>query len=544
MRLRHPIIVIIALAGIILLASTVATVVGAQSQSGQVVGKPDITIQTTTIEFDQRTTGQLQLSITNRGRIDRGGPAQYEDRVTTARGLTLSAESGDTPIQVNTGQVAVGNVPTGTAPVDPIRITIPENATPGTYTLPIEYEYAYTRIVEYNVYGADYTDRTWSQTDSITIRVRDHSRFEVVNIESTTQIGDTGELNVTMKNTGTDPAREASVTATAGTTELRFANQSQTATAFVGNWPAGEPRTVSYDVGVAADARLREYLVNLAVSYTDTDGMDRDSRTLKAGVTPAPEQHFSIVNASSTLRVGEENTLTGTVVNDGPEPVYNPVITVSATNQQINIQTPEYALPDLAPGDSAPFAFTVDISQAADANVQQFTFTIDYRNDEGNTRVSDKLQTANHIEPERDRFVVAFHNDSGTIEAGTQHPAQIRVTNNGDVPLTTIEAKAFVTDPLDSNDDEAIIPELAPGESTTITIDLSASSSALSKSYPISLDFQYDMPNGDTELSRTYTLPVTVTIEETQSAVSLELVIGAGGIIGIVGLIVWYRRTR
>ena len=97
----------------LVLAPITAGQVAAQ-QSGSVIGEPQLTASTSSGALTPGTTTDVSLSITNRGQIRRGGPEEHESQVTTARGTILRVDSGDTPIEVNTGAIAVGNVPTGT----------------------------------------------------------------------------------------------------------------------------------------------------------------------------------------------------------------------------------------------------------------------------------------------------------------------------------------------------------------------------------------------------------------------------------------------
>ncbi|ADE02394.1 uncharacterized protein HVO_2070 [Haloferax volcanii DS2] len=522
----------------LLTTSMVAPVVAQTASSGQVYGSPDIDVFTSTSEFEPGTQSQLRLTLQNNGEIDQSGPERYESRVTTARGVTVEARPGDAPVEINTGTIGAGNVPMGTVDLSPIDITVSENATPGTYRIPVEVSYTYTRLVDYDPSGAEYTDNTRTRTHYVTVRVRDQPRFEVVETSSTAQVGNTGDLSVTIENTGTRAATEASVTATSRSDELTFGTGSASSTAQVGRWAVGERRTVNYTVSLAEDATVRGYTVNLDVDYTDTDGIARTSRTLNIGVTAAEEQSFALENVSTNLRVGADGTVSGTVINNGPKRVDDPVLRFSSNNPNINVETSEYALPDLEPGDSADFSYEVGVSDAANANVQQLNLSVAYRNSRGNTRVSDSLTTNAEIAPHRDRFVVEVANN--TIEAGSERALRVRVTNNGDEPLTNIEAKAFVSDPLSSGNDEGIISELPPGESEEFTIALSAGANALPKRYPVSFDFQYEMPDGDTEVSQTYTTPIEV-IESEGGGLPVGLIVGAVIVIGVLGVFGWRR---
>ena len=76
----------------------------------------------------------LSFSILNAGQISVGGGASAEARVTTARDVKLTISPGDAPIQVLTGTVPVGNVAEGESDPVPVKISVNENAAPGTYS--------------------------------------------------------------------------------------------------------------------------------------------------------------------------------------------------------------------------------------------------------------------------------------------------------------------------------------------------------------------------------------------------------------------------
>jgi hypothetical protein len=86
----------------------------------------------------------------------------------------------------------------------------------------------------------------------------------------------------------------------------------------------------------------------------------------------------------------------------------------------------------------------------------------------------------------------------------------IQVTNNDDRALRNVDARAFVDSPLSVDDDQAFVPRLAPNESATIRFSVSADGGALPATYPLSLDFQYETPDGESKLSDTYEVPVRV----------------------------------
>jgi len=530
------------LVALVVVATVAATgVVAGQSSSGTVIGRPTVEVFTSTTEVEPGTRTDLDLVISNDGRLNRGGPAEYEQRVTTARGVTVDVDAGGTPFEVNTGPVAVGEAPRGTTAVDPISLTVPEDVEPGRYRIPVTVSYSYTVSVEYNTVGSpEYNDLTSEKTRYITLRVRDQPQFDVVESTSTTQIGDTGTVTVTLENDGTRTARDASVALSSATDELTFGSGSTSSTGYVGAWEPGTNATVAYTVTFDDDAALRNYSLSATVEYQDTDGIARTSESLAVGVRPGREQAFALRDTEATLRVGEDGRFTGTVVNRGPDTARQPVVLFRSSNPNVNVESTEYALETLEPDEAGEFAFDVTISDAASASTQQFNVSVRYRNARGDVRLSDPLNERVAVQPQRDRFSVEAVNR--TVVAGGTTTLELRVTNEGDEPLSDVEAKAFVQSPLSSDDDEGLVPALAPGESETFVVSLSAGGSALEKTYPVAIDFQYELPDGDTEVSKTYRVPVSVEQREGGGLPFLPITVGALAVTGL-GLVVWYRRN-
>jgi hypothetical protein len=533
------------LVGLIFISAAGPAVALAQiDPTGQVLGRPSISVSAVQQTVSSGTETEVQFTLTNRGRIDKGGPDEYETRVTTARALTVEFADEETPIEIDAGTISVGNVETGTTQTPPITVTIPEGIPPGDYEIPLEYEYTYTRVASYNTENVEYNDFTERASAGVEITVREEAQFEVTRQNAVGQIGDDRTIQLTLMNTGTRTAFDASVTATSKSDELTFGSDSESSTAYAGQeWKPGERRTITYRTHIADTAALRNYTLDLDVGYTDRNGIEQTTTALSAGVATMPEQTFAVNSVDTALRVGTEGTLTAIIENTGPQPVFNPVSVISVNNQNIDITTSEYALSTLRPGDTAQVQYNIDISEAATATPQQFSLTVQYSTERGSRRTSDALQTTAAIREQRDRFIIQAAAE--TVTAGGQTEFKLQVTNNGEQPLESIEAKAFLDAPLASSNDEAFIAALDPGETTTIVIPLSADSGALeSKTYPFAVDFQYDLPNGDTKVSKTYKVPVDIQQPTDQSGLSLPLsapIIG-GSILIIIGSAVWYRR--
>ncbi|MFC6615125.1 COG1361 S-layer family protein [Halopenitus salinus] len=547
MRQNRPptlvVALVVVLVGSVVVGPALAGVPGgvaAQTQqSGEVIGQPDITFATASGEVPAGSLGELSIAITNRGRIDKGGPAQYEERVTTARGMTMELDDSNVPIDVRTGQIAVGNLPTGSSEMT-VPITIAEGAEPGTYRIPIEYEYQFTRLVDYDAYGTDYGEFTRSRTGSITVEVTEDARFEVVDTNATAQIGDESDVSMTLRNVGSEPAGDASVVAESRSGALTFESGDTSSTAFVGEWEPGETRTINYSVALASDAARRGYTVDLSVNYEDTDGINTTSRPMTAGIATAPEQSFDLQDVSSSLRAGEDGEIEGTVTNVGPQRADSVVVRYADDSSSVVPIEESAAVGSLDPGESASFTLPLEVSSEAEAGAKSLEFAVRYRNQDGDRRAYEKLDVLAEVAPERDQFDVAIANS--TIESGGSRTLSVEVTNNLDETASDVEARLFADDPLDTGQtDTGYVQSIEPGETVTVTFELTAAASATpEKTYPISFDFRYDDADGNSQLSNTVRMPIDV-VEGEDGGLPLPLILAAVVLVAVAGA-VWYRR--
>ncbi|SEH58497.1 sialidase-1 [Halopenitus malekzadehii] len=512
----------------------------AQQQSGEVIGQPDVSFATASGEMIAGSRSELSIGITNRGKIDKGGPAQYEERVTTARGMTMEIDDSNGPIDVRTGQITVGNLPTGSTETT-VPITVAESAEPGTYRLPIEYEYQFTRLVDYDPYGTDYGEFTRERTGSITVEVTEDARFEVVDTNMTAQIGDQSDVSMTLRNVGSKPASDASVVAESRSSALTFESGETSSNAFIGAWEPGETRTINYTVSLATDAARRGYTLDLSVNYADTDGIGTSAPPMTAGISTVDEQSFAFEDVSSTLRVGEDGEIAGTVTNTGPQTADGVVVQYADDSANVLPIEESVAVGSLGPGESASFELPIEVGSEAEAGAKSIGFAVSYRNQNGDRRSYDKLDVTADVAPERDQFDVSI--DNATIESGGSRTISVAVTNNLDETASDVEARLFANDPLDTGEtDTGYVQSIEPGETVEVTFELAASGTATpGKTYPISFDFRYDDADGNSQLTDTVRAPVDV-VESEGGGLPVPLLVGAVLGIAVIGAVVWYRR--
>jgi hypothetical protein len=605
--------------------------------AADVTGEPDLSAVFTDNTVTPGEETQLQLQLINRGDVDEGSARnpQWTDRVTTARGLTVTVQDDDVPIDVRTGTQAVGSLPEGAASPLSIPVTVDDGASPGTYTVDVTVEYRYTSRIDDN--DGDETERTVRRTLPVTLEVEDDASFDVVDVDSEVRAGATETVSLTIENGGSAAATDAtlalespnadltvgdatSATRSVGTLEpgqrttvdyemtaapsarsgdyaltltaqyeadgvsrssdpttvsvapdpqqefgvvnatsavavgdtgsvtvqlrndgplavddaevrlestsgqLSFGG-SASASRFVGSWAPNETRTVTYDLTATGEAEPREYTLSATVTYRDDEGDVATAPSRSLGVAPAPEQTFEVSNTSATLAVGQDGQLRGTVTNTGERPADSAVVVFTSESGTVTAIETESPVGNLGPGESANFAIPLEISSSAEPGPKQFSVAVQYRNADDEQRRSDGFDVRADVGPDTDTFGLDV--TGASVPAGESTQLEVEVTNNGDETYTDISAKLFAEDPLSAGDDEAFIARLEPGDSETVVFNVGAGGGALAKTYPLSMDFQYDDEDGDTLTSDTYRLPLQVTENSDDGGLpTLPLVVG------------------
>jgi len=465
---------------------------------------------------------QLTISMVNT-------PRDLTDRVTRARNVKVEFREGKTPFTVLTGTKVIGDMRNNEFKTVTARVRVPTEAPAGRYCIPMDITHEF-----------DIKDKL-TTTKCAWVHVEERARFQASTVGSTVPVDGTGTVTVEVTNVGEERATNASVTLESRTADLRF-GQSATASRFVGSWEPNETKTVEYEITASEDAETRSYTLYSRVNYKDTDGDDATSSQLTVGMTPVPEQTFEVTNVESTLRAGEEGTLSGTVTNEGERPARNAVVVLQTSSSTVTPIETEYAVGTLEPGQSADFDFAIEATSDAEAGPRQFSFVVRYRDVDDEQRSSDTLDVRTTIAEQRDEFDLEPVN--ATVQVGSSSRLEVRVTNTLDEPVTDVSAKLYTESPLSSDDDEAFVGRLEPGQSTTFVFDLSASGSALVKAYPVQLDFRYEDAGGDTQISDTYQLPVNVMPREQQSSFPLPIVGGVLLLVIVGAGVVLYRRRN
>ncbi|WP_254279840.1 COG1361 S-layer family protein [Haloarcula marina] len=365
--------------------------------------------------------------------------------------------------------------------------------------------------------------------------------FRVVDVAQSVQAGDDGNVTVTLENAGEERVGRTLVSLRSQSGELRV-GEGVNATRFVASLRPGERRTVTFRVSAPEDAGGQRYPLRLRVGYEDASGDSQPSETQTIGVVAAGDQSFAVENVSGTLRVGAEGTVRATIRNRGPNPVTEAFASLAVGSENLVVQENESRLGRLEPGERAGVSFPVEVLDETEPGDRRVSFVVQYQNVEDESRRSDPLPRGVAVAERRPVFVVRPGNT--TVDAGGSEVITLEVTNNGDAVLSNVDAKVFVNDPLSADDDQAFVSRLRPGQTVELAFSVSASGGATTKDYPLSVDFQYEEPDGETKLSETYRVPVAVQEPSGDGLPILLLLVGLLVLAAVVAAVVLYRRRR
>lgn len=481
-----------------------------QTGTSYLRGTPDIEVLAPDNEVTPGRANELTLQISNSGQLRSGSSAERES-VTTARNVRVEADAGGTPITVETRERAIGPVTDSTPGEATVALSVPDDIEPGTYTLDVDVTYSHT----YSVLPSgsnNVNERTRTVYEDVEVEVTEDARFAIVDAGTDAQVGDSGTLEAEIENTGAEVAREADVTLESASAGLSFGDGEASDTARIAELEPGETATVSYDAAVAPDSPVREYAVTGTVQFRDPDGIQRTDDTLSVGVAPRAEQTFTIGDVESDLYVGEQGDIRATVTNEGPAEARNVVVRYADESPNVVPIEGSVAVGTLGPGESASFELPIEIGGEAEAVDRVADMAIQYRNTDDEGRQYEDVELLYDVGEERDAFLLSV--EDREVQAGNSVAFDVTVTNNLDEPVSGVEARLFADSPLDSSDDEGFTETLDPGESTTMTFDLTAESGATPKTYPVSFDFRYDDADGDSQLSDTSRVAITVVESE------------------------------
>ncbi|EMA28192.1 COG1361 S-layer family protein [Natronobacterium lacisalsi] len=514
---------------------TVPMLAGA-AVDGTEIGKPDVDVHLTDNQLETGTQETLELDVSNDGRLDAG----FGEQVLNVRAGTLEiSDSG--PFESKSGEASLGTIPDGQSVPATQRIEVPNGIEPGEYEITVEVDYTYV----YMVSGSTYDRRSTTEKETVTVVVPSDPQLAVTDLMTDVEPGGSGEARIEIENTGpvTSNQTRTSITSGNGIT-LDGSTPEAPAEQIIGDLEPNESTTMTVDVAIDESISGGERPLEIDFTYEDENGIERAANSVTASLSPAAEQTFAIDDLESTLAVGYDGEVTGTLTNEGPRTVDDAVLDVTPQSESLFIEDTRYALPELEPGESTEFRYPTDVSGQADAGPRQLQFTVEYGSGDRTTATDGPISERVVIDDRYEEF--SIETVAADVRQGETSEVLLEITNERPETLSNVDAKLYADSPLDAPNSDAFVNELEPGESAEIRFEIAATADAALETHPVELDFEYDTERGDTVVSDVYQHPIDVgegngddggtTVGSIVTV--MALLTGAG-----LGIGLWWRRA-
>ncbi|WP_276260161.1 COG1361 S-layer family protein [Haloglomus litoreum] len=270
-----------------------APAVGAQTD-GTVLGSPSLSVSAADNRLGAGEERSLEVTVANAGTLVQGGPAQFEDRVTTARSVRIEVARDrlQAPLarglHVDTGTVLLGEIPGATTRAVDLSLGVRRSVPPGTYQLPLRISYEYTSFVRYGEGAPEYNDAERTVVLRVPVVVEERPRLELTSTGSDPITpGNTGRYRFTVTNTGSERATDVGLRIRADNVAVHLggrASAGETTGVFVGDLDPGASRTVAVTLGAYESTAPGTYLLEMAAIYRTPGGFERRDDSLRAGV--------------------------------------------------------------------------------------------------------------------------------------------------------------------------------------------------------------------------------------------------------------------
>jgi hypothetical protein len=438
-------------------------------------------------------TATLQVGVQNRGTAvtnSQGELSRLADAFGTAgvtpgaaMATTASVGSGSAPVTLRTGEQSIGTVAPDGARQATLGLEVAENATPGTYRLPVTLDFQYVRAVSVDNDDTFVTRRDQTTRTHVTVRIEPTVRLGIESVDGENlHAKEDGRVVATVSNDGSETASNA---------ELVLGESEQltprTNGLSLGTLEPGETGTASFRVGVADTESADTYTVPFRLRYEDSNGVVRESQVRTGEVTIRDAPTFDLSATTTDLYVDSTGAVTLSVTNTGDRPVPNARAVLHPAEPFSPLST-SASLGTLDPGETATARFKLEVADRAVAQGYPLAFTVVYDDTYRDPVESDRLTVPVEVGPE-----MTFETSgSPTVAAGSTERVEVTVTNTGDGTMHDAVARINANTPFETDDDTAYIGELAPGESRTVTFTVSVDGAATPKTYSLDTTIKYD----------------------------------------------------
>ena len=378
-------------------------VVPAMGLTTYVDGSPRMTaVVSGTNQFSPGQDAVISLVVQNRGlstmtnnwtgntAYQGSGNIARDDIPTNAKMVTVSLYSGNAPVIIKSDPQNIGDIASMGSKTVNIVAKITTNATEGEYQLPVTIGYTY--LAKSEELAADTLQSTYVKKDEIvpiTIRIKPQVKIDVLEaVPEHISVGTSGYLNLTIRNTGFEDGKKATVKILRNGQSPIIPTDSSV---FIGDFPKGGVVTCRYKVSISKDAEKQNYPVDVVVTYENREGDVVTSAADTVGIPVENKLGFSATSENITVTQGSDTVITVRYRNNGIFAAYNAQVRLSAVDPFSSTDNTAY-LGDILPGESAVAQFKLSTGSEAAPGTYSLDNEVRYRDSLDNSQISDTFK--------------------------------------------------------------------------------------------------------------------------------------------------------
>jgi hypothetical protein len=387
-------LILIGIAALLLIAAPAGA--GEQYMSGSPVLSASLG---GTNEFSPGQEVQIAVVVENSGlnqyKFVKTGIVDRDDQPNTAKFLTVSLDSGNTPFIVKTDPQMLGDLKASSTATGKFTVRIPADTPAGLYYLPVTLNYTYLYTAEQ--YGVDTVQNFYKEkqdTFEFPIRVKPDVRVSVVDSKfNELNAGTEGSITLMVKNAGHENAKKAILTIARNDGSPVVPTEAST---YIGDFPAGSTVTGVFKASVSDSAEAQTYPLDVCVKYENSDGDTITSDIETIGVPVGEKTRFVIVSDPESVSPGQKKTITVKYKNNGGATAYQAQARVSMVDPFTSNDDTAY-LGDVAPGETKEASFLVTTDKSATLKNYGIDSEIRYRDAFDNQIISDPIKLALNV---------------------------------------------------------------------------------------------------------------------------------------------------
>ncbi len=384
-----PLIILVICAGLLLVPAPVMA--GVEYLGGEPVLTASIQGQN---EFLPGSDVLLEVVIENRGIPDfklipqeRTAP---DDQPSTARLVRVELGAGEAPLLVRTDPQMAGDIPANSRVEVPFQVKVFQNATGGTYSLPLTLQYSSLSFAEQRGTGTmAYAYKDTSAVVPLQVRVTPRVSILVVEVQAgELTAGNEGDLAVTIRNEGSLPGNEC-------TARIQRHEESPvvpvSGSAYIGMFAPGSEVQGRFKVRIDERAQAASYPLDVVVEYLDPHGDSIISDPVVIGVPVQGAIEFEVTTEEFAIPRGGTREIGITFRNNGPVTVRSAQARIVAVDPFTSARDTA-SLGDLAPGEEALAHFTLSVDKTATVKEYGLESEVRYRDALDNRLISDPVK--------------------------------------------------------------------------------------------------------------------------------------------------------